>query len=169
MIFGDTTRFAIEINCVENKPGWGYSRVWITNKSIGDFSTPEILSPFVKPLIASRNIAPVWVDVAHFKNSKELYQFLTDYDLYQSGFGRFVKSDQSVTTAFDSHRAFSGENFDNYLAKKMLFAEHRYFLWGEYIDRNTSTALKELFLEKVPCWYYDAVISEVEDYIKTLS
>jgi hypothetical protein len=164
MIFGDKKIFAAEIDLIPDKPGWGFYCVWITGKQIGNFNSKEILAPFINPLIASLTFQVPSININLLKDNNEIYELLTNYEIYSTRFNELIQTTKSVTRSFDSHTAFSGEGFDNFLTKDFLFKDYRYFLWGEYVNRNITSELKEVHIEKISSAYYIEILSQIETY-----
>jgi hypothetical protein len=171
MLFGDKETFAVEIELIERIPIWkGFCQLWIAGKAIGDINSKEVLYPFINGLKHKRDNPPPIVDIRKIIDLHELYLLFTNYEIYCKRFDSIVVSPKSALYSFDKHSLTLSENFDGYLIIMFHFNNDYFFLWGEFNDRHKpGLEVKELFLEKVSCEYYDKVISEVEKYMIDIS
>jgi hypothetical protein len=169
MILGDKEKFGVELEFTNSQKTKGHSRIWINKKTIGNFDTTEILAPLMNPLCASLNFKIPELNVDLLNSNVDIFELLSDFNIYQICFHKMIISDQTVAESFDSHAAFPAENFDHLFISEFHYENHRYFLWTDISSLSTKPSENQINIEKVYDSDYKDAIQLIKSYWESIA
>jgi hypothetical protein len=167
MIIGDKKDFAVEIEIIEHSPSLvGYSRLWIENNTIGNFTSKEMLYPLINSLSVDRrwlekgNIPSV--DMGKIKSKKFMFKLLSDYDFFVDHHVGIISSNQNLVTSFSRCSFSASENFDDTNILRFTFKNDLYFAWEKAQTKNENE--ENIILSRTTVKIFCDVIIKLEEF-----